>query len=615
MKKISRRFLFLARPALPALLLAALCRPAFSAFNASVVAGVDADDYTVSWDAAVDPSTSAASTYAIYTNAANTVGLIGGTTPNTLLATGITGTSYVVAPGVGSRCFRVRASNVLNTNFDTSNTVCHAYLHCTAGGNTGCVSRVDGAGTQLGFGQQWKWTYFLDKDSEMTVQIFSSGTVFYTDATTGFSTTTATNPLKTIVDHTPRSGERGISNSNTETWDMRDSSGAVVSNGIYFVYFIATNPLLTPTTRYAGVDTIPVNTIRFTALTTVGITPSSALGTINYSITGDASVRMVIAKPGRKFTIDGNGDVQALNAAGTAIDTSTTSVVQVIAFNRKAGAYSETWNGTDSSGVSVSSGIYTVGISARDGFGNRALDLTGNNGALSTTLPVDRSESQAAVDVTAPTISDIVVNPAGQSIVSSINPTISGSASSIVVTLNEAPGSQTTISVTGPLGAIAGSTAAAVGMTVTFTPTVAMSTAGAYTVAVVGVDALGNGSGSAATSKTFTLSGSAAAGAPSQTAEDFKNSVTAYPNPVRASPARIDFTVQNPATVDIDFFTITGQRLYHKSVNYAAGAQSFLWSLVNDAGNAVGSGVYLVRITANDGTSTFRATRKIMIIR
>ena len=319
-----------------------LAAPSFATFDLALTHTFGTGSFPLTWTATTDPSsTTAKVTYFVLSRFGFTNPLAGGTT----VATVFDKASIIAGLGSGTHCTVVRASTTVSGIFDTSTIQCHSYMHCGAG-DTSCVARSDGGGGQLGFGQLWKWTYRLDADSEVTIKVWKPGTPFTTDSATGFSTTTAnplTNLVKVLVSSVPRTAELDAGISNTDTWDVRDASGTVVTNGIYLVDFMATNPLLTPTTRYQDVYTLPVDVLRIMNFTTEGISPTSSLAKIKYDITGDASVRIVIAQPGRKFTMDGNGEVQALNSAGTAVDTSSTSVVRVITFNRKAGlAYSET---------------------------------------------------------------------------------------------------------------------------------------------------------------------------------------------------------------------------------------------------------------------------------
>ena len=369
----------------------------------------------------------------------------------------------------------------------------------------------------------------------------------------------------------------------------------------------------------------------------------------------------------------------------------------------------------------MATGIYTVGISAQDGFGNQALNLSGgNDGPIAGTIPVERSASQTATDTTAPTITAVSVAGtnislsggtsvnigftslaitldevggtgsnlssvsltapagavAGGSVSSSSNTVtystataqtstgtytitvtpkdqlgnasaqqtytfvattdtvapsiasiqVSGSSISLVgatslsaafsviaVELNEPSGSAvyvSTVALTGPAGAVAGSLSISSNV-LTFTATASQSSTGTYTITVTARDT--NGNTTAATPYTFTFA--TTSGSPgAQTPEEFKASIKTYPNPVRRAPLSVDFTLGASANVDFDVFNILGERLYHKTVSYTAGAQTYTWNLQNDSSARVGNGVYLFRITANDGSQTLKVVKKVMVI-
>ena len=579
----------------------------------SLVSNNDASLFTASWEGVSDDTGTPAGRYFLLTKFGLDVNpLNGGTTSYT--HNGTTGLSVTISTGPGSFCAVIVASSTTGGIFDTSNILCHSFLHNVAGGNFNAINRTDGNNTQLGFNQLWNFKYFLDADAEVTMRIHPPGTQFAKDGngfrfpTGAYSTTTI------VVDHTPRSGETLTGFSNQETWYSRDSSGTVVPNGLYFAHFLITNPLLSPTTRYADVFTIPVDVIRMMTLTTVGLTPTNDLATVNYTITGDAVVRIVIAKPGRQFTLDSSGDVQALNAAGTAIDTTTVSVISVLTFNRKAGTYAESWNGTDSTGVSVSTGVYSIGLSAKDGFGNQALDTSDNDGLIHGTLPVDRTAAQTATDNTAPSISQIRAD--SQSVSLSGGDTLtSGTFASITIILNEASGSgaaATTVSLSRTsAGAIAGAPSIS-GSTVTFTPTAAQSSTDTYTISIVPQD----GSGNIGSLQTITFIIAPGVGAVTTvTAETFKRDMVPYPNPARSAPVSIDIVLGGGSDVDLDIFTVLGEKVFHqRTTGLSSGTNTLLWNLVNDYGNKVGSGVYLIRATAQTGSEKFSAVKKLMVI-
>ena len=74
------------------------------------------------------------------------------------------------------------------------------------------------------------------------------------------------------------------------------------------------------TLRDSSIITIPVDILRIINLAATPITLTSTRSNISYFLTGDALVRVVIARPGSAFMIDSNGDIQAADRNTGAID-------------------------------------------------------------------------------------------------------------------------------------------------------------------------------------------------------------------------------------------------------------------------------------------------------
>lgn len=672
-----------------------------------------------SWTAAVDPSSTTAKVlYYILKRDGLRDPLTGGTTIAVVFD--VTTIDFA-AKHTNTSCYVVKASDTVSGVFSISNTACHCYMHAPGNSHICSVERADGNGTQLGYNNLWKFGYYLDNDAFVTMKVYESSVSFAADSL-GLSdlVSQATAPVKVVLSSAPRSTEMvDGSVRNEDFWDSRNSSGTLVKNGIYKLHWIVQD--LNGSIVHKMITTVPVDVLRITRFDTTGIAASGGNATISYNITAAASVRMLIAKPGRRLTVDGNGDVQALNLAGTAIDTTKASVVQIINFNRASGNNTEQWNGTDSDGVAVSSGVYVVGISAKDTFGNEATGPVDDQQAISSQIAVDRQADQMAIDTTAPTVSTVTV---GSTIINQGGGTSVAAFSSVKFDLNETAGTGANISVvtlSGPGGAVAGGAVTALGNQVTYSTATMLSSSGTYTVNIVAKDAFGNATAnlsynfnipaptppsvssvtvgaitvnqagntsvSAFTSIGFTLSATAGtgallstvtvlygalnlsgtvaaagtvvtwssattisstgtytativprdsagtAGAPvtvtftipsggggggggaTMTADAFRDSVKPSPNPARAGPMAVMFTVAAPASVDFDFYTLSGQRIFHQTQSYAAGANNFNWNLSNDSGGKVASGVYLLRITANDGSNVLRTTKKVMILR
>ncbi|MEK7384148.1 MAG: T9SS type A sorting domain-containing protein [Elusimicrobiota bacterium] len=585
-------------------LLAALSRPAQASFTLTVTPLTN----TFTWGTAVDPSSTTATVlYRLLVKsglASNP--LAGGTTTYIGGLTTFSGGGKIN----GSYCYVVVASNTVSGIFDNSVVACHSFLHSPGGGNDNAILRGDGSGGQLGFNQTWNLSYYIDTDAYTVLKIYPPGTTFVTDAATGFKTPAGGSvPTATVIDGVPRSGELADGSwKNTEIWNGRNSSGTTVGNGIYDAFFSAYLP--NGTTQYAYTHEIPVNIIRFTALTTSGINATIATANINYSLTANASVRVVIAKPGRLFTIDSNGDVQALDASGTAIDTSTSSVIQVLTPTVSAGSNIATWNGLDSLGIAVSSGLYAVGLSAKDFSGNKALDLSGNNGPIQGSIAVDRIPAQSSTGGTAPVVTAISVGGTNAALTGG---SAVGAFSSIGITLSATAGLLTTVTLTGPNGAITGGVVTGLpGTAVTFTLSQQTST-GSYSITISPYDQSGTVPGTVQTTQ-FNLTSS---GGTSTTLSNaaFAASLKPFPNPVRTGSATIQFVLAVASTVEIDIHTLTGQRVLHRSDSYASGTQAFSWGLVNDMGGSVASGVYIARVKATNSLGTVTATKKIMVVK
>lgn len=700
---------------------------------------IDAPHGLVSWTSAVDPSSpTAVVTYNLFSRFGLNVNAL--VTPSAISST--TQTSLPIGNLGGrlstSECFVLQSSDTVSGVFATSLNTCHSYLHTPGGGNVNSILRSDALGQQVGFGQVWNLSYFLDDDSYVTLKIYPPGETFTTSVVTGLATPTFNLPeTTTVVGGTPRSGETnggsgGFAQIN-ETWDWRDSSGTTVAKGIYYAYFSVKDS--NGTLQYASAATLPVDTIRFLSFSTVGIAAgaANAVASINYGINANCNFRAVIARPGRKFTIDANGDVQSLDATNTVIDKTTASVVAVIVGQRAYGqSLTETWNGTDLLGVAVSTGLYPVGLSATDASGNRALDLSGNNGPVAGSISVNRIPPAAAVGGPGPNVASLSVNGtalnlnggtsvsafsvinitldnqagnattvslqgpngivaggkvtiSGTSVVysttsvlaatgtysvsiqaydpSGVNPGLpktvpflviptpgpsvtaitvpapGGTALSLVggaqptfglssitqitASLSAPGGTNTTFVVSGPFGIVPGGVVTVAGAQVTYSTTaVAFSTAGAYTVTVNPLDATNTNVGPTGNAG-FTIAagggggGGGGAGGPAQSNALLAASLRSVPNPVKNGPASIGFTIAADSTVDVDIYTLTGQRVVHSEKRYftANNPNSYLWNLANDAGSGVANGIYVAHITVSNALGTVKAAKKIMVVK
>lgn len=474
-------------------------------------------------------------------------------------------------------------------------TSCHNFVHPTAKPTENLfrsiphVSRQDSTGGQLGFGQQWTFKYALDNDANVTFKVFGPGVTFppidaqgFTDEpvfakanpTCTYAAPPAVNsaasnngpdcPVKTLVSDVARPGENFSSDLNQEVWDLRDSSGAVVPNGIYSLWGTFTdvrdnslftndqvpahnicpaNPLLplattscpSNTLGYRGYLTpIPVDVLRIMNLKTVGITQAGQKASITYDMTGNATVRHVIGKPGTRFMIDSAGTcgpagfIQAqkvfCKVAGEAacagnpvlsplpgplcenpnspshgspsIADNDPLVISTLTFNHNSGqAIVDQWNGSIYDRLQVSTpGVYNLAISAIDGYGNRAVDANGNDGPILATLVYDVTPAPPTPDTTPPKIANIVLKCTNgdQDLGGGPNFNVKtcsypGAFNGLTMTVSHNLTGETlgtfTVSVTGPNGAVAGTFPSPDGVgTINFNPTASTSTAGTYEV-------------------------------------------------------------------------------------------------------------------------------------
>ncbi len=90
--------------------------------------------------------------------------------------------------------------------------------------------------------------------------------------------------------------------------------------------------------------------------------------------------------------------------------------------------------------------------------------------------------------------------------------------------------------------------------------------------------------------------------------EDGEADIIAYPNPARPSDAGITFT-NLPDNASLTLYNIAGERVFERSDIIG---NETLWTLVNDRGNPVASGVYVYRVVDGEGNY---ATGKVAVIR
>jgi hypothetical protein len=80
------------------------------------------------------------------------------------------------------------------------------------------------------------------------------------------------------------------------------------------------------------------------------------------------------------------------------------------------------------------------------------------------------------------------------------------------------------------------------------------------------------------------------------------------PNPFSAV-TNLEFTLSSSAAVDVSVYSVTGQRVRHmETTNFRKGTGRMMWDGKDDSGHTLPSGMYLVRVSANNSTATERVT-------
>ena len=540
----------------------------------------------------------------------------------TLIASAYYGTSFTDYCGYGTYSYYLDAWDDGNDGeggtlggypkkIATSITAASTFIHS--------MERGDAEGEQVGYGQQWNFAYKLQADSYVNIAVFEPETASTTDAE-GFVNRPGINLVKTIVDidtlySAARSFEMaGSTFKNEDMWDCRDSSGCVVKNGVYWILFEAYAPSDHTELRDTWWGTIPVDILRIMDLDSEAITETQLLAKINYTITGDATVKIIICKPGTAFKLaseSGNltyldaytydyvtGDVLPLDPTTYVVDG--TRLLKYFKFGRKHGSYSEPWGGRDDNGLILDNDLYVFGISAVDGYGNHALDPYGNDRPIYNTIPIDRTAAEHATDVTKPSVGPFT--PADESVV---NPPLV----SVSAVLSDDVGidwTKSTIALSGPGGAVTGTTSND-GTSIIFTPDIPQSTLGSYYISVKAVDTSNNETNEV--SELIIQAGNGDVPPP-----EFEESVYAFPNPVKTERVNIAYTLTGSYKVSIDIYDIMGKLIWSEKKD-ASDASYSVWHLQNESGNSIASGVYIYRVKLDNGSDVYKTVKKLIVIR
>lgn len=433
---------------------------------------------------------------------------------------------------------------------------------------------------ETSYHQKFGVTYYLTKDAWVTIKITQKSA--------------AGSTVRTLLDETPRPGESlSRDRYNTDVWDGRDDTGKLVPNGIYYYNIYATEyaKASTPLPDTTGGDTalvssvsIAVDSLRLLDVTSTGITSSTSLATVKYTLTNTAGVTLRVYPPNTTFP----GGVPSATA------------LQTIAFYRTSGTYTETWDGRDSTGLLLGKGVYVFSLEAVDDSGNRATNQTGNDSPVYGSIPIDRTAPTTAGNTTPPTI--VSTNPAN-------GVTATSSISEITAVLSDTSGSgldfsKCTIALTSPSGtSVAGTVSNNAVDTITLSLTSPLTVNGTYTITVT---AYNNNGYSTTTKYTFNYS-------LSSSIATVESTVTCYPNPAKGYTYFSVFLATN-ANVNIDVYNLLGEKVWSYSESATAGQKNYLWKLINDSGKSIASDMYIYIMAVDDGTNVYKIKKKILVI-
>ncbi|MFA5779216.1 MAG: T9SS type A sorting domain-containing protein [Elusimicrobiota bacterium] len=259
--------------------------------------------------------------------------------------------------------------------------------------------------SQLHMGPWWFFKYQLHSDSYVTIKIYPPGTRILSSTDYGFPVSYSSSSVRTMIHKISRSEELVDSSWwNTDEWDLRDDTGKVVDNGIFWISIDAYNALWnsfdttdTETGRRGNwFGTIPVDIIRIMKLQSNPIVDYVGEKTFKYRLTGAAKVTLKVYQGGVTFTgIDTNS---ASATYGEAIPTGGYTPLKTLTFYRAAGNWEESWNGYTDAGSVVPDGIYTFSISAVNDYKRIATNELGNDHPIWGNVTIVRTAPPANAD-------------------------------------------------------------------------------------------------------------------------------------------------------------------------------------------------------------------------
>ena len=290
--------------------------------------------------------------------------------------------------------YRVRSFEVLDTT-DSYRTVistwsgvdCSYFIHDLKRGGYG-----EYKDSQLAYGPLWRIWYQMQRDEFVTIRVYPSTTTITGRTYYGMPSDYNKAPIRTIIKYTPMSEELiGSVWWNEEDWDLRDDEGRLVDNGIYLLTIDAfdchiihdTDPVSGLNSRVGNrILTLPVDVVRILDFYTNTLTGNQTMGVFHYKITAGAEVKIKVYPEGTTFkpAVGANGEPVASK-----------SPLRTLVYYRGAGEYTDSWDGTNDSGIPLNNGIYLVAIMAKSENNRVAFNEEGNDHPIYTSVTLDRA--------------------------------------------------------------------------------------------------------------------------------------------------------------------------------------------------------------------------------
>jgi hypothetical protein len=89
----------------------------------------------------------------------------------------------------------------------------------------------------------------------------------------------------------------------------------------------------------------------------------------------------------------------------------------------------------------------------------------------------------------------------------------------------------------------------------------------------------------------------------------------AVPNISRnGTPIAFELNLPSASHVQLALFNVTGEQVYKTEISANSGLDKILWTLENQSGSPVASGLYLYVLQATNGAQTFQKTGKVVVI-